>query len=107
MPRQGNCTHCRIAAHISVHAAGIAYSINSATVTSCCLMKRHWLRACLYVLLMIQEAEYAEMLKSRIESGKSASTSSPSEAGVEEDSIFADIDTDGIADHSVHAQQQQ
>lgn len=46
---------------------------------------------------MMQEAEYAEMLKARLESGKSASTSASGtgEAGVDENSIFADLDLDG------------
>lgn len=46
----------------------------------------------------MQEAEHAEMLKARQDSGKSASTSAPcaaDEAGVAEDSIFAGIDLDG------------
>ena len=45
----------------------------------------------------MQEAEYAEMLKARLESGKSASTSASGtgEAGIDENSIFADLDLDG------------
>ena len=45
----------------------------------------------------MQEAEYAEMLKARLESGKSASTSASGtgEPGVDENSIFADLDLDG------------
>lgn len=44
----------------------------------------------------LQEAEVADMLKARINSGKAASTSqADSKPGVEDDSIFADLDTDG------------
>ena len=42
-----------------------------------------------------QETEYAEMLKARFESGKSASTSARDNAGIDEESIFAGIDMDG------------
>ncbi|KAL0019254.1 hypothetical protein WJX77_003503 [Trebouxia sp. C0004] len=43
-----------------------------------------------------KEAEVADMLKARINSGKAASTSQAgSKPGVEDDSIFADLDTDG------------
>ncbi len=52
----------------------------------------------------LQEEEIAEMLKARIKSGKSASTSSSltgGKAGVEDDSIFADLDTNGILSHCV------
>ena len=45
----------------------------------------------------LQEAEVADMLKARINSGKAASTSqADSKPGVEEDSIFADLDRDGM-----------
>ena len=44
-----------------------------------------------------QETEYAEMLKARSESGKSASTSAHDGAGIDEDSIFAGIGMDGRA----------
>jgi len=45
----------------------------------------------------LQEAEIADMLKARINSGKAASTSqADSKPGVEDDSIFADLDMDGM-----------
>ena len=47
----------------------------------------------------LQEADVADMLKARINSGKSASTSTShadDKYGVEDDSIFADLDTDGM-----------
>ena len=44
----------------------------------------------------LQEADFAEMLKARISSGKSASTShADGTSGIDEDSIFADLDTEG------------
>ena len=47
-------------------------------------------------LQILQEAEFAEMQKARISSGKSASTSqADGKSGIDEDSIFADLDTDG------------
>ena len=48
--------------------------------------------------VILQEAELAEMLEARINSGKSASTSAPVANGklnIESDSIFANLDTDG------------
>ena len=47
----------------------------------------------------MQETEVADMLKARISSGKSASTSAPQadgKLGTDEDSIFADLDTNGV-----------
>ena len=45
----------------------------------------------------LQEAEVADMLKARIDSGKAASTSqTDTKPGVEDDSIFADLDTEGM-----------
>ena len=43
----------------------------------------------------VQEAEFAEMLKARIDSGKSASTSASKADAVDGDTIFADLDTEG------------
>ena len=46
----------------------------------------------------VQEAEYAEMLTARLESGKSASTSAShahADAGIDNDSVFAGIHLDG------------
>ena len=50
---------------------------------------------------MLQETELAEMLQARVNSGKSASTSAPAangKLGIENDSIFADLDTDGTSE---------
>ena len=49
--------------------------------------------------MTVQETEVADMLKARISSGKSASTSAPQadgKLGTDEDSIFADLDTNGV-----------
>ena len=43
----------------------------------------------------VQEAEVAKMLKARMNSGKSASTSAPQSDSVITDAIFADLDTEG------------
>ena len=51
--------------------------------------------------MVLQETELAEMLQARVNSGKSASTSAPAangKLGIENDSIFADLDTDGTSD---------
>lgn len=48
---------------------------------------------------ILQEKDLAEMLEARINSGKTASTSAPAangNLGVESDSIFADLDTNGM-----------
>lgn len=53
----------------------------------------------------LQEAEVADMLKARINSGKAASTSQADpKPGVEDDSIFADLDTDGMPSCSALSQ---
>ena len=49
---------------------------------------------------ILQETELAEMLEARVNSGKSASTSAPAangKLGIKNDSIFADLDTDGTS----------
>lgn len=53
---------------------------------------------------VLQETELAEMLEARVNSGKSASTSAPVDGklGIDNDAIFADLDTDGMS----HAWQQ-
>lgn len=51
----------------------------------------------------LQETELAEMMEARVNSGKSASTSAPAangKLGIENDSIFADLDTDGTLEAS-------
>lgn len=49
---------------------------------------------------VLQETELAEMLEARVNSGKSASTSAPvtdGKLGIDNDAIFADLDTDGMS----------
>ena len=65
------------------------------------LLPRLWKPINPHCNAVLQETELAEMLDARVNSGKSASTSAPAangKLGIENDSIFADLDTDGMSE---------
>ena len=71
------------------------FSLTLAHDDSFCVLKALVKIIVLLQTVCPQEAEYAEMLKARIDSGKSASTSASKADAVDGDTIFADLDTEG------------